>query len=115
MGENIMNNIKYILSNSPFTQEVLANYLSVDQGMISKWRNGERKMSVTHLEKVCDLFGCPIEDVVNNKITSNSFNSIKFRTSDMKDKLSLESIASINKIVNNLNYMLKVSEENEHK
>jgi len=115
MGENIINNIKYMLGNSPFTQDMLADYLSVNQTMISKWKNGNRKMSVTHLEKICDLFGCSIEDVINNNVTSKSFNNIKFRTTEITDKSSLESIASINKIVNNLNYMLKVYEENGSK
>lgn len=113
MNENLFQNIRYLLANSKFSQEMLSEYLEVDQSTISNWKRGTRNISVTHIEKICDLFGCMIEDVVNGNIQSNSLNDVKFRKSNINDKKALESIASINRIVNNLNYMIKVNEKNE--
>ena len=50
--------LKQLRKESKITQEQLANYLDVDQSMITKLENGTRNLSVTLIEKICNLFGC---------------------------------------------------------
>ena len=50
--------LKELRKESKLTQEQLANYLKVDQTLITKLENGTRNLNVTLIEKLCSLFGC---------------------------------------------------------
>lgn len=52
------NKLKQLRRESKITQEQLANYLAVDQSMVTKLENGTRNLNVTLIEKICNLFGC---------------------------------------------------------
>ena len=51
------NRLKQLRKESKITQEQLAQYLEVDQSMITKLENGSRNLNITLIEKICDLFG----------------------------------------------------------
>lgn len=48
--------LKYLRKESRITQNQLAQFLSVDQGMITKLENGTRSSSTTMVDKICGLF-----------------------------------------------------------
>ena len=95
--------LRQLRKESKITQEQLANYLDVDQSMITKLENGTRNLSVTLIEKICNLFGCSdtyLMGVEDDYIPLN----FAFRSNGIQSE-DLESIAAVNKIVMNIRYM----------
>ena len=95
--------LKQLRKESKITQEQLANYLDIDQSMITKLENGTRNLSVTLIEKICNLFGCSdtyLMGVEDDYIPLN----FAFRSNGIQSE-DLESIAAVNKIVMNIRYM----------
>ena len=85
------------------TQEQLAEYLNVDQSMITKLENGTRSLSVGMIEKICNLFGCSERYLLGEDDAYIPLN-FAFR-SECVEAEDLESIAVINKIAMNIRFM----------
>lgn len=95
--------LKELRKESKLTQEQLANFLEVDQTLITKIENGSRALSVTLLDKVCSLFGCTAEYLVGESEVYIPLN-FAFCSSNIQTE-DLQSIAAVNKIAMNLRYM----------
>ena len=95
--------LKQLRKESKITQEQLANYLDVDQTMITKLENGTRNLNVTLIEKICNLFGCSDTYLMGEDDTYIPLN-FAFRSNGIQTE-DLESIAAINKIVMDIRYM----------
>ena len=102
-GRNMNERLKYLRKEIKITQDQLAQFLSVDQSMITKLENGTRSFSITMVDKICSLFGCSEEFLLGESddyIPLNfAFHSTGIEAED------LESIAAVNKIAINLKYM----------
>lgn len=64
--KKIHERVKALRKESRITQEQLAQYLDVDQTMITKLENGTRNLNTTMIDKLCSLFGCT-EEYLNGK------------------------------------------------
>lgn len=95
--------LRQLRKESKITQEQLANYLDVDQTMITKLENGTRNLNVTLIEKICNLFGCSDTYLMGEDDDHIPLN-FAFRSNGIQTE-DLESIAAINKIVMNIRYM----------
>lgn len=95
--------LKQLRKESKITQEQLANYLDVDQSMITKLENGTRNLNVTLIEKICNLFGCSEAYLLGEDDVYIPLN-FAFRSNAIQSE-DLESIAAINKIVMDIRYM----------
>lgn len=95
--------LKQLRKESKLTQDQLAKYLDVDQTMITKLENGTRKLNVTLIEKICNLFGCSEAYLMGEEDTYIPLN-FAFRSNGIQTE-DLESIAAMNKIVINIRYM----------
>ena len=95
--------LKELRKESKLTQEQLANYLKVDQTLITKLENGTRNLNVTLIEKLCSLFGCT-EDYLLGREDAYLPLNFEFRSNKIQAE-DLESIAAVNKIVMNIRYM----------
>lgn len=95
--------LKQLRKKSKITQEQLANYLDVDQSMITKLENGTRNLNVTLIEKICNLFGCSEAYLLGEDDVYIPLN-FAFRSNGIQSE-DLESIAAINKIVMDIRYM----------
>ena len=95
--------LKQLRKESKITQEQLANYLNVDQTMITKLENGTRNLNVTLIEKICNLFGCSDTYLMGEDDTYIPLN-FAFRSNGIQTE-DLESVAAINKIVMDIRYM----------
>lgn len=95
--------LKQLRKESKITQEQLANYLDVDQSMITKLENGTRNLNVTLIEKICNLFGCSEAYLLGEDDVYIPLN-FAFRSNGIQSE-DLESIAAINKIVMDIRYM----------
>lgn len=97
--------LKKLRKESKLTQEQLANYLNVDQTMITKLENGTRNLNTTLIEKICCLFGCSEDYLLGNDDKHVPMN-FAFRSNGIQSE-DLESIAAVNKIVMNIRFMNK--------
>lgn len=86
--------LKELRESAGLSQKQLAECLSVDQSMVSKFESGERSISATQLEAVCDIICYPIEKLLDEKHDVKPNNVISFRTA----KLSIESIKALRAI-----------------
>ncbi len=102
-GRNMNERLKYLRKESKITQDQLAQFLAVDQSMITKLENGTRSFSTTMIDKICSLFGCSEEFLMGESDDYIPLN-FAFRSSGI-DAEDLESIAAVNKIAMNLKYM----------
>lgn len=95
--------IKIMREEAGLSQECFAIYFGLDQTQIMKFEEGEFRLNVNQLEKICDLFSCSFNDLINHKSDNleqdYTFNFSKRTTDD------LAGIAAINKIVRNLKEM----------
>lgn len=102
-GRDMNERLKYLRKESKITQDQLAQYLSVDQSMITKLENGTRSFSITMVDKICSLFGCSEEFLMGESDNYIPLN-FAFRSTGIEAE-DLESIAAVNKIAINLKYM----------
>lgn len=95
--------LKQLRKESRITQEQLAQYLGVDQSMITKLENGTRSLNTTLIEKICNLFGCSETYLMGEDEKYIPLN-FAFRSNGIQTE-DLESIAVVNKITMNIRYM----------
>ena len=100
---NIGNKIKELRTQAGFNQSVIAEYLQVDQSLISKIEKGEREASTDVLKKLAELFGCNVGALINGEGKTSCLN-VAFRSNGMS-KEDLNSISVINRIALNLENM----------
>lgn len=92
-------NIKQLREDANLTQKQIANYLLIDQSLVSKFESGERAISSDALNQLAALFCCPVSTIVSGKITAPVY-TIAFRTSTINNS-DLNALSIINKIALN--------------
>jgi len=102
-------NIKALREQSGFTQSNLANYLNVDQSLISKIEKNERSMTSDMLDKLSALFGVSVESLTKESVPANRI-TFALRASEISED-DLETISAINRIALNSNFMTQLLEE----
>lgn len=102
-GVCIGKKIKELRTQAGFSQETIANYLHVDQSLISKIEQGDREVSTDIIKKLSELFGCSVKAFIENHNYKQSL-KVAFRSSKLTEK-DLKSIAAINRIALNLEIM----------
>ena len=108
-GDNQENRLKELRKNSKLTQEQMAQYLGVDQSMVTKLENGTRALNVSLIEKICSLFCCTERYLLgeDDGVTPMQF---AFRANCIQAD-DLESIAAVNRIARNIRYMNELMEK----
>lgn len=102
--------IKSMRTTAGFNQSLIAQYLKVDQSLVSKIENGEREASTDVIRKLADLFGCPVSAFLDEQNAPKSLN-VAFRANGLSCD-DLHSIAAINRIALNLEHMESILGEN---
>lgn len=97
-------NIKRFRKQHAFTQGDVAEYLGLDQTMVSKIESGERSIGVAALEKLGDLFFCALDDFLCEPGQAVPCREIAFRANGLSGK-DMEGLAAIGRIVRNLEEM----------
>jgi len=103
--------VKSLRELAGLRQEQVAEYLCIDQSTISKLENDERRFQIDQLEQLGILFGCAVEDLVNE---GKDFKPlyIAFRASMITNE-DLIAITDIHKIAMNLDQMRNLLEGEE--
>ena len=91
--------IRQLREAANLTQQQIAEYLSVDQSLISKFEKGERSISSDALNQLAVLFCCPVSALVSSEKAAPAYN-IAFRTSNIGFE-DLNALSVINKIALN--------------
>lgn len=111
MANIIGKNIKTLRENMGFTQASIANFLKIDQSMISKVEKGERTLSIDMLEKLSCLFGVTVE-AMEKEIISESNLSVAFRADELSTN-DMETISAINRIAMNVTFLTELLKKEE--
>lgn len=99
----IWTTIRRLREESGISQTQIADYLDIDQSMVSKIESGERNPSIEMIEKLSALFGCEL-DSSDESACDNGSLKFAFRANGVSNE-DLEAIASINRIAMNLHEM----------
>lgn len=91
--------IKALRIESGLSQAQVAEYLNVDQSLISKLEKGERNISTTVLEKLANLFCCPISSLIYDDAPAPKL-GIAYRSKQIEAE-DLQAISMFNRIVLN--------------
>lgn len=104
MNQNhIGNRIRELREQAHLRQSQVAAYLYVDQSYLSKIETGERAISVEQLERLAELYGCPLEVFENPNIKVSPI-QFALRAKDVTIE-DMNIIAEINHIAANSKYM----------
>ncbi len=106
MNDTIGDRLKLLRKQHHFTQKQIAEYLEFQQGQIAKIENNQRRLKVSSLEKLCELYNCE-EEYILQGIEDNDNHVIAFR-SNVKD-LNLNTIANMNKIIKNIEFLADIT------
>jgi transcriptional regulator with XRE-family HTH domain len=88
-------------SRRGLSQEEVATYLKISRPLISYYESGEREIPLPQLEKLSDLYGVEVSDLMSNESEFQQANfAFAFRTNGLADT-DLQSIADFQKIVKN--------------
>lgn len=99
----VAENIKKLRIERGFSQVNLAEFLKVDQSLISKIEKGERNLSADMIERLSFLFGVSI-DVIENEEVPNTSLSYAFRGNTLTVD-DMDVVCAINRIALNSKYM----------
>lgn len=102
--------IKEIREKAGLNQDQIAKFLNIDQTYVSKIENGERQIPSEILEKLSNLFGCTLHDLLNTDISKIETLKFAFRAGEITEE-DLEAISDVNRIALNIRMMLEWQEE----
>lgn len=106
-------NIKAYRERLNLSQQEVADFLDVPREMISYWENGQREINLEKLEKLSDLFGIDLINLLeeNEQITQADL-ALAFR-SDGLNQSDLEQISTFNRIIKNYLKIQEIKTKNE--
>lgn len=107
MDDTIGKRLKYLRKYNNFTQKQVGDYLNFKQSQIAKLENDERKLKSSSLNKLCELYNCDPEYIINGK-GEYSKETFKFRSDT---ELDLDTLAKMNRIIRNLKQLEKLDGE----
>jgi transcriptional regulator with XRE-family HTH domain len=99
---NIGRKLKGLRERMGLKQSQIAEFLDVDQSLVSKFEKDERQINVDMLERLCGLFGCSISYFFEDAELKNL--EYAMMSNNIKGE-DLESIAEINRIAMNIRQM----------
>lgn len=108
MEESIGDRLKKLRKNYNFTQSQIAEYLDFNQGQIAKLENNQRNLTVSSLEKLCELYNCSEEYILEGD-TEYYKPDFAFR-SEVKD-LDLNTLAKMNRIIGDIEFLSDITGE----
>ena len=103
MKKTVGKNIEKLRREMGLTRVNIADFLNIDQSMISNIEKGKMSLSIDMIEKLSCLFGITIDDMENKRIEKAPY-SIALRTNEITCD-DMKAIYAINKIAMNVSFM----------
>ena len=110
MTETVGERLKRIRLEHNFTQKQIADYLGFKQGQIAKLESNERTLKSDSLIKLSNLYRCSPEYIILG-IGEYSKTNLAFRSN--KKNLSLEDMAEMNRIIDNLEFLSRITSKQD--
>ena len=110
-NEKIGENLRMLRDGAGYNQQNIADFLKVDQSLISKIEKGERSLSADMLDKLASLYGVPASSITDNTISARSL-TCAFRCGELSSH-DMDAISAINKIALNSELMSSLLEESK--
>ena len=110
MDNNIGLRLKNLRLDFGFTQKQIADYLEFKQSQIAKLENNERKLKMFSLEKLCNLYGCTQEYILEG---NGNYSKPKFAFRLDRNDLNLNTLADINIIIKNLDRLSELAGDDD--
>ena len=108
MENNLGSRLKYLRKKHNFTQREVGDFLDISQSQLAKVESNDRNLKLTKLLKLCDLFNVSEEYLLYGEGDSDK-NKLAFRKENKS--IDLETLARMNRIVNNLKFMKDLYKE----
>ena len=99
-------NAKRLREANAFSQSNIADFLGVDQSLISKFEKGERTINVDLLEKLAVLYGCRLSDLNEESLAEQRI-KIAFRANTLSAD-DLHVIHDIKRVAMNCIFMTEL-------
>lgn len=100
--------LKLLRNKHNFTQREVGDFLGISQSQLAKVESNERNLKLTKLLKLCDLYNVSEEFLLYGQGDYDK-NKLAFRKENKT--IDLETIARMNKIINNLRFMKDLYKE----
>jgi transcriptional regulator with XRE-family HTH domain len=113
IGKIIGNNLKDYRLKYAYSQEYIAKYLGVDTSIISRYETADREISIVHLNKLADIYGVELEDLIEPEAVKKTVNMAFAYRSQGIDEQDLKSIGAFQKVVKNYLKMIKIAKGEE--
>ena len=108
MEETIGQRLKFLRKSHNFTQNQIAEYLDFKQGQIAKLENNQRKLKVSSLEKLCELYNCSEEFILKGE---GNYTKQDFAFRSNVKNLNLNTISNMNNIIKNIEFLREKTED----
>jgi len=108
MTDTLGSRLKFLRNKHNFTQKEVGDFLNISQSQLAKVECDERNLKLTKLLKLCDLYNVSEEFLLYGK-GDNDINKLTFRKDN--NSINLETIAQMNRIINNLKFMKNLYRE----
>lgn len=112
--KNVGENLKILRNAQNFNQSTVAEYLGLkNHTIISYYESGERSISLEHLNKLADLFGVDLDDILNKKPNEQKLDKmLAYRKEELMPE-DLEKIASFHQIIKGYIKLINIEKEYE--
>lgn len=95
-----------------YSQDAVANFLSVKREMISYYETGSREVPLEVMERLADLFGVDLEIFFSENVEEVTTNlAFAFRANELNEK-DLESIAAFRRVIKNYQRIKNLEKKN---
>jgi transcriptional regulator with XRE-family HTH domain len=111
-NKEIGRRLSLIREKSHITQAKMGEFLSVDQGHISKLESGKRNFNSMMLESLGALFGCGIEYFLSDEFVEQEPIKVALRADEVSGE-DLKVIADIGRMTLNLRFVEGVMNDHE--
>lgn len=101
IGEVIGSNIAAYRKKAGYTQDHIANFLGTDRTTVTRYESNEREISIINLEKLANLFGVELEDLLEEDPAKQTAGLAFAFRSDGIDQDDMAGIAAFQKVVKN--------------
>lgn len=97
----IARNIKLMREASGYTQENVAEFLSVGRSAYANYETGDREMPLALMEKLADLYGCDLYDLYTEEESALAGMLVTAFRVDALSTNDMEQVAAFKRIVKN--------------
>lgn len=106
MKNKVGERLSELRKENNLSQKEINEYLNLDKSDYSKIENGERKLNVSTLNKLCLLYNCSPQYILGE---SDEYDSSKIVFNINKNNIDLNIIAKVNETMNYLELLEKLN------